>query len=80
MGIELEAYLTIPVFSSNSSEVKHAPIVSIQSTPTHTSRENRIHFNQVHRWGTPTRYYFRYKQIKAHLRQYRQFANYYRND
>ena len=80
MGIELEAYLTIPVFSSNSSEVKYTPIVSVQSTPVHTSRENKIHFpvhtsrenkihfNQVHRWGTPTRYYIKYKQIKTHSR------------
>lgn len=66
MGIELEAYLTIPVFSSNSVEVKHAPIVSVQSTPTHTSMENRIHFNQVHKWGTPTIYYIRYNRIKTH--------------
>ena len=67
MGIELEAYLTIPVFSSNSVEGKHTGIVSIQSTPTHTSRENRIHFKRLHRWGTPIRYYIKYKQIKTYL-------------
>ena len=51
----------------DSAEVKHTPIVSVQSTPTQSSRGNRIHFNQVHKWGTPTRYYIKYKQIKTHL-------------
>ena len=68
MGIELEAYLTIPVFSSNSVEGKHTGIVYIQSTPVHTSKKIQNHFKRLHKWGTPTRYYIKYKQIKAHSR------------
>ena len=38
--------LSIPAPSLDSAEVKHTAIVSIQSTPAHTSRENKIHFKQ----------------------------------
>ena len=50
------------------AEVKYVPIVSVQSTHAHTSRENRIHFKRLHS-GTAKniKYYIVFQNILLHF-------------